>query len=135
MKNLYLKIEDMWFTNIPQKLRFLLVGGFNTLSSYLFFLFFLWTSNYTVALILSYFISVNISIFTMRYYVFRAHGNFYNHYFKAAFSYLFMLLFNYAFLLALCDYLSFDARWVQAWFTVLSSVGLYCLHKYINFRD
>ena len=39
MIKLYRKIENRWF-GLPQKIRFLLVGGFNTFLAYLLFVLF-----------------------------------------------------------------------------------------------
>ena len=42
MIKLYRKIENRWF-GLPQKIRFLLVGGFNTFLAYLLFVLFIST--------------------------------------------------------------------------------------------
>ena len=66
MKNLYFLIENYWF-KLPQQLRFVLLGGFNTLLSYLIFVFLIKIAafSYQFSLIAQYLITVNISIFTI----------------------------------------------------------------------
>lgn len=76
MIKLYRQIENRWF-GLPQKIRFLLVGGFNTFLAYLLFVLFVAILQipYRLSLIIQYILTVNISIFSMRYYVFRSAGN------------------------------------------------------------
>ena len=95
MIELYKKIEQIWF-KINQKIRFLLVGGFNTVFAYGVFvgLYQLAGLNYNLALITQYFITVNVSIFTMRYYVFQSSGNIAAEYAKAGSVYVGMYFFN-----------------------------------------
>ena len=93
---LYLWAENIWFSKIPEKLRFLLVGGFNTTTSFLLYYTFLYITNgrEQVALLLMNIININISIATMRYYVFRSHGSFWLEYQKAFGSYIALYFFN-----------------------------------------
>lgn len=104
MKNLYFLIENYWF-KLPQQLRFVLLGGFNTLLSYLIFVFLIKiaTFSYQFSLIAQYLITVNISIFSMRYYVFRSTHSLKTEYSKAWSVYLLMLAFNYLFLYITID--------------------------------
>ena len=75
MKNLYFLIENYWF-KLPQQLRFVLLGGFNTLLSYLIFVFLIKIAafSYQFSLIAQYLITVNISIFSIM--VLALHFNF-----------------------------------------------------------
>ena len=132
---LYKKTENTWF-KLPQKLRFLLVGGFNTVTSYLIFagLYFLLDGNYVPTAIIQYIISVNISILTMRYYVFRSKGNFTKEYLKACIVYIYMLGFNLAWLYVFVDTLHINALISQAVYLVISTITTYILHKYFSFR-
>lgn len=69
---LYLKLYRWWMT-WPQKFRFLLVGGYNTVFSYLLFVWILWIldSQYEqIALALSFAISSINSFWTHKIYVF-----------------------------------------------------------------
>lgn len=69
----YRRLENFWFS-INQKIRFLLVGGFNTGTSFLIYYAFLYITQgrEQVSLLLMNVININISIMTMRYYVFKA---------------------------------------------------------------
>lgn len=130
----YRKIENQWF-GLPQQIRFLAVGGFNTLASYFLFIGLEQLINYNAALFLTYLLCVNLSIFTMRYYVFRAVGSLAAQYCKAAGTYIGMIIGNYAALWLMIGSWLLPAWLAQAVFTLLSTVIIYLLHKYINFRD
>lgn len=99
MIELYKKIEQIWF-KINQKIRFLLVGGFNTALSFLIYYGFLYVTSgkEQLSLFLMNLININISIATMRYYVFQSHGNFYKEYAKAFSSYIVLYFVNIALL-------------------------------------
>lgn len=84
MIRLYRMLENVWF-GWPQKLRFLLTGGFNTVFSYGLFVLMVAAIGipYKIAIAAGYIISTNVSIFTMRYYVFRSKGSLKKEYAKA----------------------------------------------------
>lgn len=131
---LYKTIENIWFI-VPEKIRFLLVGGFNTLTAYLLFVFFIEIVNlhYVYALSCMFIINVNISILTMRYYVFRSHSNLLKEYFKGWNVYIFLLGLNYAGLYLLIDVLKIREIIAQAIYLVFSTIVTYLIHKYITF--
>lgn len=95
----YKKLENIWF-GLNQKIRFLLVGGFNTALSFLIYYAFLYATDgkEQLSLFLMNLININISIATMRYYVFQSHGNFYKEYAKAFSSYIVLYFVNIALL-------------------------------------
>lgn len=95
----YRKLESNWF-KLNQKIRFLLVGGFNTALSFLIYYGFLYVTSgkEQLSLFLMNLININISIVTMRYYVFQSHGNFYKEYAKAFSSYIVLYFVNIALL-------------------------------------
>ncbi len=95
----YKKLENIWF-KLNQKIRFLLVGGFNTALSFLIYYGFLYVTNgkEQLSLFLMNLININVSIATMRYYVFQSHGNFYKEYAKAFSSYIVLYFVNTALL-------------------------------------
>lgn len=136
MLELYLRLEQLWFT-VPEKMRFLLIGGYNTVLSYLIFLLFfeLFNLNYNLALILQYLISVNISILTMRYYVFRSRKNFTAEYFKAWGTYLLMLLLNFIWLNVFALYFNIYPAYAQFIYIFVSTVLTYLSHKHFSFRN
>lgn len=118
-----------------QQLRFLIVGGVNTLISYVLFLITTALFNYKIALILTYIASINISIVTMRYLVFKSNVPLRKQYLKAALSYILILSGNYVALYLLIDILAFKPWLAQALFTIISTLFLYFLHKEVNFKS
>ena len=103
---IYLWAENLWF-KFPEKLRYLLVGGFNTVLAYSLLVFLDFTFEKinsaialnlskevvaNIALIVQYIITINISFTTMRYYVFRSHGNWKKEWLKAWSVYIFIYM-------------------------------------------
>lgn len=136
MKKLYNTIKSYWF-KLPQQLRFIIVGGFNTLAAYLLFVFFIKVVAlpYQAAIIFQFFLSINLSIFSMKYCVFCSHNNIKKEYLKAWNVYLTMLAANYLFLWITTDILHFNILYSQAVFTVLSTILTYLLHRFYSFRN
>lgn len=132
---LYKRIENFWF-GFNQKLRFLLVGGFNTVFAYALFAFLveICLLPYQTSLIIQYIIGVNVSILTMGYYVFRHFGDFKKTYVKAWSVYLFLLAANYAWMFVLVDYGKVNSLEAQAGYVVVSTVVLYVLHQRVTFK-
>lgn len=131
----YLNIEKLWFL-LPHQLRFLLVGGFNTLFAYGIFAFLAGLVHlpYLWALTIQYFITVNVSIFTMRYYVFRSKGNIIKEYAKAWSVYIGMFAFNSVLLAFLVEICHIGELKAQALYLTVSTILTYVLHKYFSFR-
>lgn len=130
---MYKKIENWWFS-LNQKIRFLLVGGFNTVFAYgVFALLFAIGLPYLIALIVQYFITINVSILTMRYYVFKSEGDFWNEYCKAWSVYVFMFLFNSIALSFLVEICHIQELYAQAIYLTVSTILTYLLHKYFSF--
>jgi putative flippase GtrA len=134
MFKLYKKIEDFWF-KFPQKIRYLLVGGFNTVAAYVIFsALFLSTDRYIASVILQYIISINISILTMRYYVFQSKGSFAKEYMKAGGVYVYMLGFNILWLHFFIEVMQINALISQAFYIIVSTIATYILHKHYSFK-
>ncbi len=131
---IYKKIENFWF-KINQKIRFLLVGGFNTVFAYgvFAFLFAFIKLPYLWALIVQYFITINVSVLTMRYYVFRSEGNFLTEYCKAWSVYILMFIFNSVALSFLVEICHITELYAQALYLTISTILTYVLHKYFSF--
>lgn len=134
MIRLYRLLEKIWF-GWPQKLRFLLVGGFNTVFSYGLFVLMVAAIGipYKIAIAVGYVISTNVSIFTMRYYVFRSKGSLKKEYAKAWGVYLTTMLINYAAMYAMVDLGAVNELLAQGIYTVLITVFTYLMHKYFSF--
>ena len=130
------KIFAYWF-KLNKKLRFLLVGGGNTVLSFLIFIIgiscFQW--NYQVVLIITYLLSVNFSILSMRSLVFEGKGNWAKEYAKAAFVYLSLLLLNYAFLFLFIDLFAWNEIVAQFLYTLLATISTFVLHNKFSFSS
>lgn len=133
--DVYNKIENIWF-RFPEKLRFLLVGGFNTVFAYAIFaaLYELAGLNYNLALIIQYFITVNFSFVTMRYYVFQSQGILKYEYIKAISVYVGIYFFNAFVLNVLVQILDLYPLFGQALYLIISTILTFILHKYFSFR-
>ncbi|MBR4105831.1 MAG: GtrA family protein [Alphaproteobacteria bacterium] len=135
MMRLYHRIEEWWFAAFSEQIRFVLVGGFNTVASYILFVCLNLVFSYQITLIITYFLAINLSIFTMRYYVFRSNGNWIEQYSKAGLTYLFMMALNYIFLYVTVDILGQPDWLAQAEYTILSTIAVYLMHKKVNFTN
>lgn len=133
---LYFKVENLWFKIVPEKLRFLLVGGFNTVFAYGVYAFLLEIIKlpYLLALFIQYFITINVSVATMRYYVFRSKGNFIKEFLKAWSVYIGLFFANTVGLSFLVEICRIDELWAQGIYLTFSTILTYILHKYFSFR-
>lgn len=145
---LYKQVEDFWFT-FPEKLRFLLVGGFNTVLAYGVLNALDWCfgkinmaynfgfANEVVAnaaLLIQYIITINISVATMRYYVFRSHGDWRKEFAKAWSVYVFLYLINAPILTFLMVVFDLETWSAQGIYLIFSTICTFLLHKYFSFR-
>lgn len=146
---LYIWAENLWFS-FPEKLRFLLVGGFNTVFAWSVLagldwcfgrlntlmgwnLPKIWVAN--AALIVQYIITINFSFITMRYYVFRSHGNIVREWLKAWSVYIFIYLINAPSMSFLMWAFYLDAWQAQGIYLIFSTIITFILHKYYSFRQ
>lgn len=147
----YKYLEDIWFKQ-NEKLRFLLVGGFNTAVSFIIYytLLYFTSGREQLSLLLMNLININISITTMRYYVFRSHGKFWKEYTKAFSSYIVLYFINmgllafFVHIIHISENLSADSILLEipnlnkAVAQICCVVIITCLtffvHKYFSFR-
>ena len=145
MIKLYLWAEKLWF-RFPQKLRFLLVGGFNTVFAYLVlnllnvFLGVLFKDSLSsvvianIALIVQYILTINLSFMTMRYYVFQSHGRWVHEWLKAWSVYILIYFINAPLLTFMMAFLGWSTWLAQGVYLIFSTIIIYLLHKYYSFR-
>lgn len=146
---LYLWAENLWFS-FPEKLRFLLVGGFNTVFAWSVLTCLDWLFNQindaaswgfseisvaNAALVVQYIITINFSFMTMRYYVFRSHGNIYKEWIKAWSVYIFIYLINAPSMSFLMWAFGLKAWQAQGIYLIFSTIITFILHKYYSFRQ
>lgn len=146
---LYMWAENLWFS-FPEKLRFLLVGGFNTVFAWSVLAGLdwclgkmntsmgwnfqkIWVAN--AALVLQYIITINFSFITMRYYVFRSKGNIVGEWLKAWSVYIFIYLINAPSMSFLMWAFGFEAWQAQGIYLIFSTIITFILHKYYSFRQ
>ena len=145
---LYQWSESIWFP-FPEKLRYLLVGGFNTVLAYSLLNLLDWFFGKinsiagwgfspevvaNAALIIQYLLTVNISVFTMRYYVFQSHGNWQKEFAKAWSVYVFIYLINAPIMTFLMVVFGLKTWSAQAIYLIFSTIITFILHKYYSFR-
>lgn len=103
----YKYLEKIWFS-LNEKIRFILVGGFNTTVSFFIYYAFLYLSSgkEQLSLLLMNLVNINISIATMRYYVFQSKGNWWHEYTKAFSSYIVLYFLNMGLLAFFVNYVN-----------------------------
>ena len=145
MIKLYLWAEKIWF-RFPQKVRFLLVGGFNTVLAYvvlnvLNFLFGIYFKDSlsqvviaNIALVVQNILTINVSFITMRYYVFQSHGPWVQEWLKAWTVYVPLCLVNSPCLTFMMVVFGWPAWLAQGVYLVFSTILTFILHKYYSFK-
>ncbi len=147
----YKYLENIWF-KINQKIRFLLVGGFNTTTSFILYYLFLYLTEgrEQISLLLMNIININISVITMRYYVFQSQGNFKQEYLKGVSSYIVLYFINTGLLAffvrmihikeklspqsILQEVPNLDKAIAQLCCIIIITVLTFFVHKYFSFR-
>ena len=130
------KIADFWF-RIPDKIRFLLVGGFNTSVSYVIFALIcliVGEQYYQASLACSWIISSVISFTTQRYLVFNVEGNLFKQYCKCCTTWVFSYIINATLLEIFVQKLDLNVYLAQIVATLACAVFTYILFKTFAFR-
>jgi len=124
------------FFSIPEKIRFLLTGTFNTIVAYVVFVLLNMALqnilHYNTILLITYIITVNQSYFTMKFWVFRTDGNYFPEYPKTMATYVFIYLLN-AVILYGFQQLYINIYISQALALLIITVITYLLHKHVNY--
>jgi len=134
--NFYLFLFSIW-VKFPQKIRFVLVGGWNFVVAYILFVIFfklLGEEAEQTALLLSFLASTFHSYFTQKFFVFLTKGRYVAEYLKCLMSWV-IGYFENALLLDLgTRILRFNPYVVQFVAQVLVAIGGYLLLKYFAFH-
>ena len=128
-------IKELWF-KISDKLRFLLVGGFNFCVSYLIYaiaILLLGKTCYQLALAISWIISSVISYTTQRIFVFQASGNIIKQYLKCCLTWVFSYFIN-AILLEFLVKNGINVYLAQLIAVSFSAIFTYLMFKTFAFR-
>ena len=134
--NTITKIKNFWF-KLSDKIRFLLVGGFNAAVSYLIFsviCLLIGEGYYQLSLAAAWAISSVVSFFTQRYLVFTVQGNLLKQYIKCCTTWVFSYLTNAVLLEVLVKKLSTNVYLAQIIATFMAAVVTYILFKTFAFR-
>lgn len=127
-----------YWWRIPEKLRFLLVGGFNTLASQLIFYLVFWLGQRSYpqfSLFLSWSLGTCISFPTQKFLVFRSQGNWWPEYHKCLASWLLGYGIN-ALLLRLGSlHLPLSIEIIQVLAIAITTVVTYILLKFLAFHN
>lgn len=127
-----------FLTRYEQKIRYLIIGGWNTLFGYgVFSGLYFWLSgniHYLVILSLSYIISITNTYIGYKLFVFRTKGNILREYFRFYLVYGVSFLVNLASLPFLLEILHLNMYVAQALITLLTVIGSYVLHKNFSFK-
>lgn len=136
MQRIIKYIFEVWF-RIPEKLRFLLVGGFNTVVSYVMFaglILLLGEAKYQQSLVLSWVLSSFISFTTQKIFVFQTKGNWCKEYVKCVLTWSIGYAINAVVLEVVVSALDMNVYIGQALSILLTTVITYILFKHFAFK-
>jgi putative flippase GtrA len=137
MIELYLKIYRWWMT-WPQKIRFLLVGGYNTVFSYLLFAGLLWLFNgqyEQLALALSFALSSINSFWTQKIYVFGSTAPAWPEFIKCLGTWGISYGLNAALLWGFVDGIGMNAYIAQIIILVILTIFSWVMLKHFAFKN
>ncbi len=121
-----------------EKIRYLLVGGYNTVFGYALFVLLLMLFkdriHYLAALVVSHVISVTNAYLAYKFLVFKTRGKWLHEFGKFNAVYLAVLAINLVALPAMVELLSIRPAMGQAWFVVVTVVVSYLGHKHFSFK-
>ncbi len=135
--NLFNSAKIFWF-NMPQQIRFVFAGGYNTVIGYLLFaaaLFVLGQEHYQAALFISYILSSFNSYLSQKFLVFQTKGNYVKEYIKASTVWFLGYLFNAFILFLLTGKLQIYPYAAQAIGLICTTVLTYIMLKYYSFKS
>ncbi len=130
------KMYSNW-CNIPDKLRFLFIGGVNAAVSYLIFaiaVLILGSEHYQACVILQWTISSVFSYFNQKFFVFCTKGNYMKEYLKCCSTWAISYLLNVVILELLVKFAIKNVYVSQFISIFLVSVVTYVLFKYFAFK-
>lgn len=130
------KICDLWF-NLDDKIRFLFVGGFNFVVSYIVYsilCIILGESAYQIALVLSWALCSIVSYTTQRYFVFESRGDWLKEYLKCCTTWVCSYCVNAFLLEILVRYVHMNVFLSQLIANFTAAVLTYILFKYFAFK-
>lgn len=136
-KNLLIDLYNKWCL-IPDKIRFLLVGGYNAAFSYIIFaiaIHFIGHEYYQLCVALQWIISSVFSFTTQKIFVFCTKGNWWKEYFKCCTTWVVSYCCNALILEAIVRYITKNVYIGQFVSIFLASIITYVLFKYFAFKQ
>ncbi|MDP3588628.1 MAG: GtrA family protein [Sulfuricurvum sp.] len=128
-----------FFTKHEQKIRYLIIGGWNTVFGYgAFAALYFWFADsihYLVILSISYILSITNAYIGYKLFVFRTKGNIFREYLRFYVVYGVSFLFNMAALPLFVEILNLNMYVSQAVVTIITILGSYMLHKNFSFKE
>lgn len=137
MIELYLRLYRWWLT-WPQKIRFLLVGGYNTVFSYLLFAGVLWVlgGQYEQgALLISFILSSVNSFITQKVYVFCTKGHWISEFVKCLETWMISYAINAALLWLFVDWMRINPYIAQIYAVILLTIFSWVMLKHFAFKQ
>ena len=129
--------EEMAFLK-NEKIRYLLVGGYNTAFGYILFVLLLMLFkgriHYLIVLVISHVISVTNAYLAYKFLVFKTQGYWLHEFGKFNTVYLGVLAINLVALPAMVELLAIRPAIGQAWFVVITVIVSYLGHKHFSFK-
>ncbi len=133
----YQFLFSFWI-RFPEKLRFLLVGGYNTVISYLLYALFLWIGDERypqLSLFLSFILSSLNSYWTQKIFVFVTSGNYIREYIRCLLSWGISYLLNVFLLYILVHIVLLNPYLAQFIAQILVVVNSYLMLKHFAFKS
>lgn len=131
--NLFKLVYQKWMA-LPEKLRFLMVGGYNTLVSYLIYVCLVYMGmGAQMALLLSFFIASFNSYFSQKFFVFATKGNYVKEYSKCLSTWIGSYILN-AILLFCLMWAGLNAYIAEFLALAILTIYSYVFLKYFAFK-
>lgn len=132
------ELSALWFS-LPQAVRFIITGGYNTAVGYILFIAALYVcgksqTGVQAALLISYILSSFNSYLAQKFLVFRTRGNYVKEYFKALSVWAAGYVINAVLLYLLTKQLNIHPYAAQALSVCCVTIFTYILFKYYSFR-
>ncbi|MCL2567049.1 MAG: GtrA family protein [Alphaproteobacteria bacterium] len=131
------KIFTIWFS-LPQFIRFILVGGYNTVFGYVVFaaLYYYWGENihYAIILFFAYLIGILNNFILFKIFVFKTKGNWLKEGISTYISYAFIYPINAILLFITIDMYKLSAYMGQGISIVITTTITYLVLKFFAFK-
>lgn len=130
----YNQLFNLWI-KFPEKIRFLLVGGYNTVFSYFLYVLLVYFGvNAQISLLISFAVSSVNSYLTQKFYVFLTKGNYLDEYLKCLTTWLGSYVLNAVLLFVFMHFFNLNAYIGELIVLILLTVYSFVALKYFAFK-